>query len=712
MGTTGSTTSSVTDRCAALDPTALRVLRLMALLAPVPLERAIWRTAAEDEAALARLQELSLVTACPAADGEPAHCIDEALQRDVCAAIPAAELQAWVHDALRLVDAYTPSDTDDPRRWARMRRILPHIEKILERAEEHAIPEPTGLLMGEKLGVYLYLIGQQERAEQLFRRALAIDEAHYGPDDPRIAPDLDNLAVALDNAGTKAESEALITRAVTILLPHEATRTVSLTVAMGVLAGALQERGMLTESEGLRRLALEIGQRHLPPDSISIARDLRLLAGLLLHTERAAEAEPLAERALQIDEGQDPLNPFAADDLRLLAAIYAQTDPTADIVALLDRALELNERWLAASHARVLRGLNELATLCDAKNLAERAVGYRLELLTRATAADAPDFEHIVSLARDLVESTDPRVPDALRDLAKAALARRLEEDLVPQMLASAACTALRKRECWDEAQALELDVKETILLRRIEGDADDADAWNALGLFMKNERRNYDEAERAYRRAVELAPDSSTAVFNLGLFLTRVRGRNAEAEPLLRRALQLDPHDARVISGCAFFFHHELDRAAEAEPLLEQAVALAPEDSCTLANLACLRIVQARNNDARELIERAAKVKNDSSCLLRTLFLGTALERLEGKDASTWITRIKTELQRAPELAPWNPRRLMELLRERLPEEEQPFFLTLQTVLFPSPQSSATAGALDAFAPWTSGIRTPVESI
>ena len=50
------------------------------------------------------------------------------------------------------------------------------------------------------------------------RRALAIDEASYGADHPRVAIDLNNLAQLLQDTNRLAEAEPLMRRGVEILL--------------------------------------------------------------------------------------------------------------------------------------------------------------------------------------------------------------------------------------------------------------------------------------------------------------------------------------------------------------------------------------------------------------------------------------------------------------------------------------------------------------
>ena len=97
-------------------------------------------------------------------------------------------------------------------------------------------------------------------AEPLYRRALTIDEASYGPDHPEVATDLNNLA------------------------------------------GLLYATNRLGEAEPLFRRALAIDEASYGPDHPNVARDLNNLAELLRATNRLGEAEPLYRRALAIVE--------------------------------------------------------------------------------------------------------------------------------------------------------------------------------------------------------------------------------------------------------------------------------------------------------------------------------------------------------------------------------------------------------------------------
>jgi tetratricopeptide (TPR) repeat protein len=59
-------------------------------------------------------------------------------------------------------------------------------------------------------------LGQPDAARPLLERALAIDEASYGPSHPAVAADLKNLATILQNLGQPAAVRRLQDRALAI----------------------------------------------------------------------------------------------------------------------------------------------------------------------------------------------------------------------------------------------------------------------------------------------------------------------------------------------------------------------------------------------------------------------------------------------------------------------------------------------------------------
>ena len=96
-------------------------------------------------------------------------------------------------------------DTNRPARRSRFRRAL----AIFEESSGRIIPEwRTGL---NNLARLLQGTNRLSEAEPLYRRALAIDEASYGPDHPRVAIDLANLAGIAAQDGSPCRGRTAVT---------------------------------------------------------------------------------------------------------------------------------------------------------------------------------------------------------------------------------------------------------------------------------------------------------------------------------------------------------------------------------------------------------------------------------------------------------------------------------------------------------------------
>ena len=111
-----------------------------------------------------------------------------------------------------------------------------------------------------QLAIFLNTAALHAEAEPLYRRALAIDEASYGTDHPKVALKLNNLAQLLEATNRLAEAEPLMRRALEIFTAslggtHPNTRT-----AAGNYAGLL--RAMGRSEEEIEATLAELGGRH------------------------------------------------------------------------------------------------------------------------------------------------------------------------------------------------------------------------------------------------------------------------------------------------------------------------------------------------------------------------------------------------------------------------------------------------------------------
>ena len=129
----------------------------------------------------------------------------------------------------------------------------------------------------------------------------ALEEAEkFGPDDPRLAERLLDLAALYRTQGQYAEADPLYLRALGIqerILGPEHPR---LLAGLDALAAVYDTQGQHTHAEPLYRRALAIREKALGPDHPDVARSLDSYAALLRRLSRTNEATLMGARATAI----------------------------------------------------------------------------------------------------------------------------------------------------------------------------------------------------------------------------------------------------------------------------------------------------------------------------------------------------------------------------------------------------------------------------
>ncbi|EAR21585.1 tetratricopeptide repeat protein [Nitrococcus mobilis] len=341
--------------------------------------------------ALATLTDYSLIRWEVAADTVAIHrVVQEILRTSQPAAVQ------WLTSALKLLDeALPPGNPWDVHTWPRWEPLRAHIAFAAAKADWRDIAEPTGLFIN-RLALLLHAKALHAEAEPLFRRALAIGEAVYGPEHPAVATGLNNLAGLLQATNRLAEAEPLFRRALAIDEAAYGSEHPEAATGLNNLAELLRATNRLAEAEPLYRRALAINEAAYGSEYPAVARDLNNLAELLRVTNRLAEAEPLYRRALAINEAAyGSEHPEAATGLNNLAELLRATNRLAEAEPLYRRALAIDEAAYGSEHPEAATGLNNLAELLRATNrLAEAEPLYRRALAIRE-AAYGPEHPHV-----------------------------------------------------------------------------------------------------------------------------------------------------------------------------------------------------------------------------------------------------------------------------------------------------------------------------
>lgn len=176
--------------CACLDPDDIDLDLLTAGRAESgeQLDRVLGDPLDRAEAAGA-LAAASLVTV-PADGHLRIHRLVQTVTRDQLDTDLAA---AWASRALNLTDAAFPDAPEDHRTWTACASAAPHAEAAAGHAASYPLlARQIGALLN-RLGIYLEVSAQLNAARATLQRALAIEEAAYGPDHPQVAITLDSL---------------------------------------------------------------------------------------------------------------------------------------------------------------------------------------------------------------------------------------------------------------------------------------------------------------------------------------------------------------------------------------------------------------------------------------------------------------------------------------------------------------------------------------
>jgi protein O-mannosyl-transferase len=230
----------------------------------------------------------------------------------------------------------------------------------------------------------------------------------------------------------------------------------------------------------------------------------------------------------------------------------------------------------------------------------------------------------------------------SLAKLAETPLAEEAREPV--RKAAAAAVERLTKEKNWWAWQLKadaepDLAMKEMIFRSGLEEFPSSAELTGNFAIFMKNVRKNYDEAERLYRKALELDPSDADYTGNFANFLHQVREDHGEAERLYRKALELDANTANFAANFAQFLG------------------------------ARNRIEEAKEKAGRAWGLLSGGPSQDHAEVALTRWL---LDRSVGLDGLPPLGRLRTLLDGGFERLPWTFDQLLATLVPQIPEDER----------------------------------------
>lgn len=139
-----------------------------------------------------------------------------------------------------------------------------------------------------------------EESEELFRRALALNEQYLGSDDPEVALSLNNLAEVLRKRRRYTDAEPLFVRAIKMDQERFGPSHPKVATLLNNFAKLLRDTNRRSEAETMFRKALALDEAAFGPVHPTIARDLKNLAHLMLLSQRGEEGVLLMRRVVDI----------------------------------------------------------------------------------------------------------------------------------------------------------------------------------------------------------------------------------------------------------------------------------------------------------------------------------------------------------------------------------------------------------------------------
>ena len=544
-----------------LAPPASVLLSRLAWLAPEPFPRAMVEDSQEVGAilsaasegpdqtdageALAELQTLSLVEL----DEGPLRLHKLVLECSR-AVLPEKARRESLQFALSWLYSRLPTPEYDRAGWDIWTSLSPHLDAIVEAAAEFGVQDKTLGRLCTEYGLWLYNQARHISAEPMMRRALKIYEQSFGPDHPKVATGLSNLASLLWSTNRLSEAEPFMRRALQIDELSFGPDHPEVAVDLNNLAQLLKATNRFSEAEPMMRRALQIDKLSFGQDHPKVAIRLNNLAQLLSGTNRLSEAEPMMRRALNIDEQSlGPDHPNVARDLNNLALLLKATNRLSEAESMIRRALQIDELSFGPDHPTVAMCLNNLASLLWSTNRLSEAE----PMMRRALQIDEQTFgpDH-------------PNVAMCLNNLAQLLSDTNRLSEAEPIM-----------------RRALQIDE-----LSFGPNHPNVARDLNNLAQLLSDTNR-LSEAEPMMRRTLNIDelsfgpdhPEVATDLNNLAQLL-KATNRLSEAEPMMRRALNIDeqsfgqdhPNVARDLNNLAQLLT-DTNRLSEAEPMMRRAL-------------------------------------------------------------------------------------------------------------------------------------------
>jgi Tfp pilus assembly protein PilF/nucleoside phosphorylase len=314
--------------------------------------------------ALAALRRYSLMEV-----GEDSLAVHRLVQAVVRDRLDEEEKKEWAGAAVDLLSEEHSGDFQSQvNMWPWWGRLLPHALAAAGYAEALQVSLPAAGRLLNQAGFYLQIRAEFPESRKVFERALAIEEAAYGPDHPQVAIRVNNLGYVLQDQGDLAGAKSHYERALAIDEAAFGPDHPQVAIRVNNLGSVLRAQGDLAGAKSHFERALSIDEAAYGPDHPAVARDVNNLGLVLQAQGDLAGAKSYYERALNIDETiYGPDHPKIAIRLNNQGSVLRAQKDLAGAKSHFERALAIDEAAYGPDHPEVATDENNLGFVLQAQ---------------------------------------------------------------------------------------------------------------------------------------------------------------------------------------------------------------------------------------------------------------------------------------------------------------------------------------------------------
>jgi serine/threonine protein kinase len=402
------------------------------------------------------------------------------------------------------------------------------------------------------IGHVYFEIGNYDRAEEMYRAALAINQELFGPESKEAAASLRDLGVALFKEGKLTEAESTYRKSLVICRRLFGEDNPDVATSLNDVATVLRHQHRLAESEALVQEALSIRRKLFGSDSLDVAETLHNLSVVLGDEGKGVESETTAREMLGIRRRVlGPENLLVADSLNDVAYAAGVNGKIHEAELLQSDALAMQRKFLGDENTQVAKTMATLGErfrqegeLKESEALLKTA----LSIQSKLSGENTPDFLYALDSLGATLEAEE-KWPEAEVASRKALTAwRKLVGNDDPQVIntMNSLAVALEAQGKWLESETVRREVLDVWRKRAGAEDSQTLYAMRSLAATFETEGKWFD-AETIHREALEswrrAAGDNDPQTFytrrKLGLAL-EAEGKWPEAEKVFRDSLIL----------------------------------------------------------------------------------------------------------------------------------------------------------------------------